>query len=35
VATGSATLFDSHGPIGTSSALALAQPADAFMPDFQ
>ena len=35
VATGSATLFDSHGPIGGSSALALAQPADAFMPDFQ
>ena len=35
VATGSATLFDRHGPIGTSSALALAQPADAFMPDFQ
>lgn len=32
VATGSATLFDQHGPIGTSSALALAQPADAFTP---
>jgi Thioesterase-like superfamily len=35
VATGSATLFDSHGPIGTSSALALAQPADAFMPAYE
>jgi acyl-CoA thioesterase len=35
VATGSATLFDRHGPIGTSSALALAQPADAFMPAFE
>ncbi len=34
VATGSATLFDRHGPIGTSSALALAQPADAFRPAF-
>jgi hypothetical protein len=32
VAAGSATLFDRHGPIGTSSALALAQPADAFKP---
>ncbi len=32
VATGSATLFDRHGPLGTSSALALAQPADAFRP---
>jgi acyl-CoA thioesterase len=32
VATGAATLFDRHGPIGTSSALALAQPADAFKP---
>ena len=32
VATGSATLFDRHGPIGTSSALALAQPAEAFNP---
>jgi hypothetical protein len=32
VATGSATLFDRHGPIGTSSALALAQPAEAFQP---
>src|SRR6202048_2978350 len=27
VATGSAILFDQHGPIGTASALALAQPA--------
>ena len=34
VATGSATLFDRHGPIGTSSALALAQPAEAFQPVF-
>jgi Acyl-CoA thioesterase N-terminal domain/Acyl-CoA thioesterase C-terminal domain len=32
VATGSATLFDRHGPIGTTSALALAQPAEAFKP---
>jgi acyl-CoA thioesterase len=32
VATGAATLFDRHGPIGTSSALALAQPAEAFKP---
>jgi acyl-CoA thioesterase len=35
VATGSATLFDRHGPIGTSSALALAQPAEAFQPAFE
>jgi hypothetical protein len=35
VATGSATLFDRHGPIGTSSTLALAQPAEAFQPAFQ
>ncbi len=34
VATGAATLFDRHGPIGTSSALALAQSADAFNPSF-
>ncbi|WP_293041467.1 thioesterase family protein [Mycobacterium sp.] len=34
VATGAATLFDRHGPIGTSSALALAQPADAFKPPY-
>jgi len=34
VATGGATLFDRHGPIGTSSALALAQSADAFNPSF-
>ncbi|MGZ4512558.1 MAG: thioesterase family protein [Mycobacterium sp.] len=34
VATGAATLFDRHGPIGTSSALALAQPAEAFKPTF-
>jgi len=32
VATGAATLFDRHGPLGTSSALALAQSADAFQP---
>jgi hypothetical protein len=32
VAAGSATLFERHGPFGTSSALALAQPADAFRP---
>ena len=29
VATGSATLFDRHGPFGTAAAVALAQPADA------
>ena len=34
VATGAATLFDRHGPIGTSSALALAQPAEAFHPSY-
>jgi acyl-CoA thioesterase len=34
VATGAATLFDRHGPIGTSSALALAQPAEAFNPPY-
>lgn len=34
VATGAATLFDRHGPIGTTSALALAQPAEAFKPAF-
>lgn len=34
VATGAATLFDCHGPIGTSSALAVAQPADAFKPPY-
>jgi acyl-CoA thioesterase len=34
VATGAATLFDRHGPLGTSSALALAQPADAFKPSY-
>ena len=34
VATGAATLFDRHGPIGTSSALALAQPAEAFQPSY-
>ncbi|WP_197504719.1 thioesterase family protein [Mycobacterium sp. 852002-51163_SCH5372311] len=35
VAAGSAILFDRHGPIGTSSALALAQPAEAFQPSYQ
>jgi acyl-CoA thioesterase len=35
VATGAATLFDRHGPFGTSSALALAQPAEAFRPSFR
>jgi acyl-CoA thioesterase len=34
VATGAATLFDRHGPIGTSAALALAQPAEAFKPSY-
>lgn len=34
VATGAATLFDRHGPIGTGSALALAQPAEAFQPAY-
>ncbi len=34
VATGAATLFDQHGPIGTSSALALVQPAEAFQPSY-
>lgn len=32
VASGSATLFDRHGPIGHSIAIALAQPAEAFRP---
>ncbi len=32
IASGSATLFDQHGPIGSSIAIALAQPADAFRP---
>jgi len=35
VATGTATLFDRHGPIGSSTALAVAQPADAFRPTYQ
>ena len=35
VAAGSAILFDRHGPIGTSSALALAQPAEAFQPAYE
>jgi acyl-CoA thioesterase len=34
VATGTATLFDRHGPIGCSTALAVAQPADAFRPTY-
>jgi acyl-coenzyme A thioesterase PaaI-like protein len=32
VASGAATLFDQHGPIGSSIAVALAQPAEAFRP---
>jgi Thioesterase-like superfamily len=32
VASGAATLFDGHGPIGHCIAVALAQPADAFRP---
>lgn len=32
VAAGSAVLFDRHGPIGTTSALALTQPVGAFKP---
>jgi hypothetical protein len=32
IATGSATVFDVHGPIGTAVAIALAQPPDAFNP---
>jgi len=35
VAAGSATVFDRHGPIGTSSALALAQPVEAFQPSYE
>jgi hypothetical protein len=35
VATGSAILFDRHGPLGSSTALAIAQPADAFQPSYQ
>jgi Thioesterase-like superfamily len=35
VATGTAILFDRHGPLGSSSAVALAQPADAFRPAYQ
>ena len=34
VATGSATLFDRLGAIGTGTALALAQSADAFQPTY-
>jgi len=34
VATGAATLFDRHGPFGTCSTLALAQPSEAFAPRF-
>ena len=33
VGAGSATLFDSIGPIGTGTALALAQPPGAFQPN--
>lgn len=32
IASGAATLFDEHGPIGSSIAVALGQPADAFRP---
>lgn len=32
IATGTATVFDVHGPIGTAVAIALAQPPDAFSP---
>lgn len=32
IATGTATVFDTRGPIGTAVAVALAQPADAFNP---
>jgi len=32
VASGAATVFDQHGPIGHSIAVALAQPAGAFRP---
>jgi acyl-CoA thioesterase len=32
VATGTATLFDAQGPLGTGVAVALGQPADAFTP---
>ncbi|WP_156689597.1 thioesterase family protein [Mycobacterium sp. Marseille-P9652] len=35
VATGTATLFDRHGPLGTGTALALAQPAEAFQPSYR
>jgi hypothetical protein len=33
VGAGTATIFDSIGPIGTGTALALAQPSGAFQPD--
>jgi acyl-CoA thioesterase len=33
VGTGAATLFDSTGPIGAGTALALAQPPNAFQPE--
>ncbi|MGB3483276.1 MAG: acyl-CoA thioesterase domain-containing protein [Mycobacterium sp.] len=32
IATGTATVFDVHGPIGTAVAVALAQPPEAFSP---
>jgi acyl-CoA thioesterase len=32
IATGTATVFDTDGPIGTAVAVALAQPPDAFSP---
>jgi hypothetical protein len=33
VGSGSATIFDSSGPIGTGSALALGQPPGSFNPN--
>ena len=32
IATGTATVFDTDGPIGTATTVALAQPPDAFSP---
>jgi hypothetical protein len=32
IATGTATVFDTDGPIGTAVAVALAQPPEAFSP---
>jgi hypothetical protein len=33
VGSGSATIFDGTGPIGTGTALALGQPPGAFQPN--